>query len=59
VTIPKPAREAAGLTEGVLTLVFVERSRGEVLLTHAPTAADDVIELAAKAAKEKREAAPS
>jgi AbrB family looped-hinge helix DNA binding protein len=55
VTIPKPAREASGLTEGVRVMVFVERQKGEVLLTHEPDA-DDLIELAARTARRKRTA---
>jgi AbrB family looped-hinge helix DNA binding protein len=56
VTIPKPAREASGLTEGRV-MVFVERKKGEVLLTHEPPA-DELIELAAETAKRKRAASP-
>jgi AbrB family looped-hinge helix DNA binding protein len=52
-TIPKPAREASGLTEGTRVLVFVEHTNGEILLTHEPPA-DDVIALAALTAKRKR-----
>jgi AbrB family looped-hinge helix DNA binding protein len=58
VTIPKPARDASGLTEGARVLVFVERQKGEVLLTHEPEA-DDLIQLAARTAKRKRTAARS
>ena len=53
VTLPKPAREASGLGENCRVLVFVERDRGQILLTHEPLAAD-LIELAAKAARQKR-----
>lgn len=55
VTLPKPARDASGLTEGSRVLVFVERQNGEILLTHEPPA-DELIELAAKTAKRKRAA---
>jgi AbrB family looped-hinge helix DNA binding protein len=51
VTLPKSAREATGLMEGRV-LVFIERERGEILITHEPLA-DEMIELAAAAAKKR------
>jgi bifunctional DNA-binding transcriptional regulator/antitoxin component of YhaV-PrlF toxin-antitoxin module len=53
ITLPKSAREASGLGESCRVFVFVERDKGQILLTHEPLAGD-LIELAAKAARRKR-----
>jgi bifunctional DNA-binding transcriptional regulator/antitoxin component of YhaV-PrlF toxin-antitoxin module len=52
-TIPKPARSESGIGEGCRVLVFVERKRGQILLTHAPLA-EDLLDAATKAAQAKR-----
>ena len=63
VTIPSAAREASGLVSGTAVLVFVDRERGHVLLTHRPERADlleiapQLIEAAERAAKKRRSAA--
>ena len=59
-TIPAPARDASGLVPGTPVLVFVDRERGHVLLTHRPEAEDllriapQLIEAAERAAKKRR-----
>ena len=60
VTIPAGAREASGLVPGTPVLVYVDRERGHVLLTHRPDSGDllkiapQLIEAAERAAKKRR-----
>ena len=59
VTIPAAAREASGLTPGSVVMVFLDRERGHVLLTHRPESADlrriapQLIEAAEKARRKR------
>ena len=52
-TIPKPAREAAGLDDG-LVMVLVDRAHGFVLLTPPPKSDDALQDLASKAPKKRQ-----
>ena len=52
-TIPKPARSESGIGQECSVFVFVDRERGQILLTHTPLS-DDLLDAAARAAQAKR-----